>query len=220
MFIDTSRRRSPSTANFATCERSDATSASVKSFTLTLYFTPAASQMRVARLLPTPKMWVSPMTTCLFIGMLMPAIRAIYFSTRAHEKKRISILEKRLGINSLALALLVPGVRRTDDVNDPAPPHDFAVFTNLLHRRTNFHFLLPMPRRLAFFIRPSYWCDIMCEDACATKSMTPTTIINNEVPPNWKGMAGFTIRMISGNKHTAMMYRPPHNVSRVRTLSR
>ena len=103
MFIDTSRRRSPSTANFATCERSEATSASVRSFTLTLYFTPAASQMRAARLLPMPKIWVRPMTTCLFIGMLMPAIRAIYFSTRAHEKKRASILEKPLKINSLAL---------------------------------------------------------------------------------------------------------------------
>src|SRR6202047_3675676 len=143
MFIDTSRRRSPSTANLATWDRSDATSASVRSFTLTLYFTPAASHMRTARLLPMPKMWVKPMTTCLFIGMLMPAIRAIYFSTRAHEKKRISILEKRLDINLLALTLFMPGVRRTDDVNDAAPPHDFAVFTDLLDRRTNFHFLLP-----------------------------------------------------------------------------
>jgi hypothetical protein len=31
--------------------------------------------------------------------MLMPAIRAIYFSTRALEKKRGSIFEKRLKIN-------------------------------------------------------------------------------------------------------------------------
>src|ERR1700726_29194 len=105
----------------------------------------------------------------------------------------------------LALPLLVPGVRRTDDVNNAAPPHDLAVLTNLLYRRTNFHFLLPMPRRLAFFIRPSYWCDIKCDCVCATKSMTPTTIINSEGPPNWKGTLGFTIRMISGSKHTAMM---------------
>jgi hypothetical protein len=53
--------------------------------------------------LPMPKIWVKPMTTCLLIGMLMPAIRAIYFSTRAHEKKRGSILEKPLQINSLAI---------------------------------------------------------------------------------------------------------------------
>src|SRR5271170_3081750 len=211
MFIDTSRRRSPSTANFATCERSEATSASVRSFTLTWSFTPAASQMRRDRLLPIPKMWVKPMTTCLFIGMLMPAIRAIYLSTRAHEKKRGSILEKALKINSeawlrpLALPLLVPGVRRTNDVDNAAAPHDFAVLTNLLDRRTNFHFLAPMPRRLAFFMRPSYCCDIMCDDAWATKSMTPTTIINSEVPPNWNGMAGFTMRMISGSRHAAMM---------------
>jgi hypothetical protein len=59
--------------------------------------------MRAARLFPMPKMWVKPMTTCLFIGMLMPAIRAIYFSTRAHEKKRGSILEKPLQINLLAM---------------------------------------------------------------------------------------------------------------------
>jgi hypothetical protein len=32
----------------------------------------------------------------------MPAIRAIYFSTRALEKKRASILENSLKINSLA----------------------------------------------------------------------------------------------------------------------
>src|SRR5580700_8326040 len=140
MFIDTSRRRSPSTANLATWERSDATSASVRSFTLTWYFTPAASQMRAARLLPTPKIWVNPMTTCLFIGMLIPAIRAIYFSTTALAKKRASIFEKCLEINSLALALLVPGIRRTNDVDNAAAPHDLAVLTNLLNRRTNFHF--------------------------------------------------------------------------------
>src|ERR1700760_846797 len=160
------------------------------------------------------------MTTCLFIGMLMPAIRAIYFSTCALEKRRSSILEKPLKINSLALPLLVPGIRGTNDVNDAAPPHDFAVFADLFHRRTNFHFLAPMPRRLAFFIRPSYCCDIMCEDACATKSMTPTTMIKRDVPPNWNGTDGFTMRMISGIKHTPMMYMPPHKVRRVSTLSR
>src|SRR5260370_35754559 len=134
-----------------------------------------------------------------------------------------SLREQRIHVftlHALALALFVPGVRRANDVNNAAAPHDFAVLADLFHRRTNFHFLLPMPRRLAFFIRPSYWCDIMCDDACATKSMTPTTIINNEVPPNWNGMLGFTMRMISGSKHTAMMYRPPHSVSRVSTLSR
>src|SRR6202142_777731 len=111
-------------------------------------------------------------------------------------------------------------VGRAIDVNDAAAPYDFAVLADLLDRRTNFHFLLPMPRRLAFFIRPSYWCDIKCDCVCAMKSITPTTMINSDVPPNWKGTAGFTMRMISGSKHTAMMYRPPHNVSRVNTLSR
>src|SRR6267378_5314422 len=111
---------------------------------------------------------------------------------------------KRLD-NSSALALLVPRIGRANDVHDAAAPHDFAVLADLLDRRTNFHFLLPMPRRLAFFIKPSYWCDIKCDWVCATKSMTPTTMINKEVPPNWNGTLGFTMRMISGSKHTAMM---------------
>ena len=38
----------------------------------------AALQMSFARERPTPKMCVSPMTTCLFIGMLMPAMRAMF----------------------------------------------------------------------------------------------------------------------------------------------
>src|SRR5260370_28030971 len=127
---------------------------------------------------------------------------------------------KRLNHSKSPLALLVPGVRRANDVHNAAAPHDFAVLADLLDRRTNFHFLLPMPRRLAFFIRPSYWCDIKCDCVWATKSMTRTTIINNEVPPNWNGTLGFTMRIISGSKHTAMMYRPPHRVSRVSTLSK
>ena len=55
----------------------------------------------------------------------------------------------------------IPGIRRANDVNDAAPPHDFAVLADLFDGRSNFHFLAPMPRRLAFFIRPSYCCDIM-----------------------------------------------------------
>jgi hypothetical protein len=70
----------------------------------------------------------------------MPAIRAIYLSNRAHEKKRGSILEKSLKINSLnpkrrplALPLLVPGIGRANDVDDAAAPHNFAVLTNLFN---------------------------------------------------------------------------------------
>jgi hypothetical protein len=61
----------------------------------------------------------------------MPAIRAIYFSTRAHEKKRISIFEKPLGINFSTLTLFMSGIRGTDDVNDAATPHHFAVLADL-----------------------------------------------------------------------------------------
>jgi hypothetical protein len=63
----------------------------------------------------------------------MPAIRAIYFSTCALEKKRASILENPLKINSLSLPLLMAGIGRTNDVNDAAPPHDFAVLADLFH---------------------------------------------------------------------------------------
>src|SRR5580692_2050085 len=131
--------------------------------------------------------------------MLMPAIRAIYFSpewtarrtSMALAKKRAIINENSLKINSLApagrigsaLPLFVAGIR-ANDVNNAATPHDFTVLADLLYRRTYFHFLLPMPRKLAFFIRPSYWCDIMCEVAWAAKSMTPTTMMSRDVPPN------------------------------------
>ena len=54
MFIDTSRRRSPSTANLAICERIALTSASVRSFTLVAGLTPAAMQAVRARDRPTP----------------------------------------------------------------------------------------------------------------------------------------------------------------------
>jgi hypothetical protein len=54
MFIDTSRRRSPSTSHLAICERSAATSASVRSFTLVEGFTPASWQQSLARVRPTP----------------------------------------------------------------------------------------------------------------------------------------------------------------------
>jgi hypothetical protein len=98
-------------------------------------------------------------------------------TTIAHAKKRASIDKKGSNIKSEAarrgeagavvgkpdsliatssLALFMPWIGRANDVDDAATPHDLAVFTNLLHRGTNFHFLLPMPRKLAFFIRPSY----------------------------------------------------------------
>jgi len=49
MFMETSRRRSPSTANFAICERIAFTSASVRSFTLVVGATPAAAQAALHR---------------------------------------------------------------------------------------------------------------------------------------------------------------------------
>src|SRR5262249_44803257 len=111
MFMDTSRRRSPSTANLAICERMAFTSTSVRSLTLVVMGMPAAS----ARALPTPNMWVSPTHTCLFIGMLMPAIRAI--ST---------------------LPLLVPRIL-ADHVDHASAADDLALLANLFDGRPDFH---------------------------------------------------------------------------------
>jgi hypothetical protein len=119
------------------------------------------------------------MTTCLFIGILMPAIRAIYFSLEPKAKRETVLIRTEKGRESVqkfsarikplgeaklavveamrsALPLLVARIRCANDVDDAAPPHHLAVLANLFDRRTNFHFLLPMPLRLAFFIRPSY----------------------------------------------------------------
>src|SRR6185437_16702294 len=60
------------------------------------------------------------MLTCLFIGILMPAMRAI------------------CDLESSALTLLVTRVG-ADHVNDSAAPHDLAVLADFLDRGTYFH---------------------------------------------------------------------------------
>src|ERR1051325_1911410 len=122
MFIEFSRRRSPSTAVLASAERIAFTSTSVRSFTLVVGAITVDSQIAAARARPTPKMCVSPMTTCLFIGMLMPAIRAMF----------VSYL--------LTLALLVTRVG-ADDIDNATTAHDLAVLADLLYRGTYFHVL-------------------------------------------------------------------------------
>src|SRR6187399_2901549 len=125
MFIEFSRRRSPSTAVLASAERIAFTSTSVRSFTLVVGAMPVFAQMSLARERPTPKMCVSPMTTCLFIGMFTPAIRAM-FDTYL-----------------LTLALLVARVR-ANDIDDAATAHDLAVLADFLDRGTNFHLESPL----------------------------------------------------------------------------
>src|SRR5579863_2134289 len=110
MFIDTSRRRSPSTGHLASAERMAATSASVRSLTRVVGEMPALSRISSARERPMPKMLVSPMLTCLFMGMLIPAMRAI----------------------ALPLALLVARVGAADDEHDAAAPHYLAVLADFL----------------------------------------------------------------------------------------
>src|SRR5689334_8229001 len=128
-----------------------------------------------------------------------------------------------------ALPLLVARLG-TDDVHDALAAHDLAVLADLLYRRTYLHFgfltyqrerlspSLRPPSRLAFFIKPGYWCDIACACSCAMKSITTTTTISSDVPPNWKGTPCDDI-IISGTRQTPVMYSAPHSVSRVRTRS-
>src|SRR5688572_22528414 len=112
MFIATSRRRSPSTGNFAMTSRKRVISGSVRSLTCVVGSTPAALQVACARLRPMPKICVSAIPTCLLVGILTPAIRAIVFYL-------------------LALALLVPRVF-ADHAHHTAAAHDLALPTNLL----------------------------------------------------------------------------------------
>jgi hypothetical protein len=78
MFIATSRRRSPSTGNFAMTSRNRVISASVRSLTCVLASTLAALHTLTARLRPIPKMCVCAIPTCLLVGMLTPALRASF----------------------------------------------------------------------------------------------------------------------------------------------
>src|SRR6476660_335176 len=113
MFMEFSRRRTPSTAALASAERIALTSTSVRSLTLVVGLMPVEVQMSLARERPTPKMCVSPITTCLFIGILTPAIRAMF----------VSYL--------LTLALLVPWIC-TNNVDHATTAHDLAVLADLL----------------------------------------------------------------------------------------
>src|SRR6266850_6974267 len=67
-------------------------------------------------------MCVSPTHTCLFIGMLMPAMRAMVFDSPS------------------PLALLVARVF-ADNVDHAPAAHDLAVLADPLDRRTYFHFM-------------------------------------------------------------------------------
>ena len=64
MFIDTSRRRSPSTVNLATCSRSLSMSVSDRSLILAELLTPAAPQMPARAERPMPKIAVSAISAC------------------------------------------------------------------------------------------------------------------------------------------------------------
>src|SRR5262245_9981030 len=94
-------------------------------------------------------MCVSPTHRCLFIGMLMPAMRAMCSKPRrdgrAREKARHSTangqLFPKLGLTS-ALPLFMAGIG-ADHVHHPAAAHDLAVLADLFDGRTNLHFSNP-----------------------------------------------------------------------------
>src|SRR5258707_5505373 len=118
MFIDVSRRKSPSTVNLVTCSRSLSISASVRSLIFDECFTPAASQMRRARARPTPKIAVSAIAACWWFGILMPAIRAM--SVLCFDSRRRS---------SLALLLARGDAGHT---HHALAPHDLALAPDFL----------------------------------------------------------------------------------------
>src|SRR5471030_1603987 len=115
MFIDVSRRRSPSTVNLPTCSRSLSISASVRSLILADCLMPTVSQMSRARERPMPKIAVNAMAACWWFGMLMPAIRAMFYSSLIVA-----------GSAGLALALLVPRIG-ADHAHHALAPHDLAL---------------------------------------------------------------------------------------------
>src|SRR5262249_24081958 len=103
-----------------------------------------------------PKMCVRPTHTCLFIGMLMPAMRAMVLTVPksprlqgAGSRGKNAVVYWKYSTNhllkpGLALSLLVARVRANDVDHAPAA-HDLAVLADLLDRRTNFHVYPPEP---------------------------------------------------------------------------
>ena len=85
---DCSRRRSPSTSRSSTRSRILRTSSSVRSFTYVSGSTPAwlSTSFEVER--PMPYTYVSPISTLLFRGMLIPEIRAIRWSPPCSRARR------------------------------------------------------------------------------------------------------------------------------------
>src|SRR5512140_2178233 len=116
MFIEVSRRRSPSTVNLVTCSRSLSISASVRSLIFVVRATPTTSQICFARERPMPKIAVNAMEACCWFGMLIPAIRAM----------------------CLPLALFVTRVG-ADHAHHALAPHDLALAADFLDGSLNSH---------------------------------------------------------------------------------
>src|SRR5260370_18802819 len=97
-------------------------SASVRSLILRVPCTPAAAQIACARARPMPKIAVSAISACCWLGILMPAMRAM------GETFNYIRFNKVLS----TLALLVARIR-ANHPHHALAPHDLALAADLLH---------------------------------------------------------------------------------------
>src|SRR5690606_31755974 len=111
-------------------------------------------------------MWVSPTHTCLFIGMLMPAMRAITCSPNNSCSD--------LACSALTLLLARVGA---DHVHDAPAAHDLAVLTDLLDGWT---YLPSLSLRCCG--RPAGWPSSSNPDTGAT-SHAPAAAPRSPSPP-------------------------------------
>src|SRR5438128_4631572 len=119
-------------------------SASVRSLILREACTPAAPQIACARARPMPKIDVSAISACWWLGMLIPAMRAIggtrNYSCFNNVLSTLTLFVARIGANHAHHALT---------------PHDLAFAADSFHRSHDFHLVLRISSYFALkVIRP------------------------------------------------------------------
>ena len=137
MFIEISRRKSPSVTPFATSPRNASSSASVRFRTATSGAIPVDLHISNARVRPIPYMCVKATHTCFRSGILTPAIRAISIRSRYSDKDGSADASR-----PSALPLLVSCILADDPHRSFAPDY-LAVPTQPLHRRPDLHIEFP-----------------------------------------------------------------------------
>src|SRR5688572_12527441 len=131
--METSRRRSPSTVSFWMLSRMRSSSASLKSLILRVPCTPEAAHIACARARPMPKIAVSAISACWWLGMLMPAMRAIggtrNYICLVKVLSTLTLLVARIGANHPHHALA---------------PHDLALAADPFDRGHYLHSCSPV----------------------------------------------------------------------------